>query len=118
MLLAVLSMPVVACASSGGERDLARVSGDSTGAAGRPADPAALTRQALRAAPPADLKFSAERGDPKAVPGGPDPAILPCPSRIARSGMIACRLAAAQDSLREAADASAYRSRAPPRQPA
>ncbi|OLP58244.1 hypothetical protein BJF93_06400 [Xaviernesmea oryzae] len=114
MLLAILSMPIVAAAPAAGQGSLPRSAGDATGSAGRAGEPAALTRQALRAAPPADLKFSAERGDPKAVPGGPDPAILSCPLGLAQASVVACRLAVAEIPVRPLRLSQAHRPRAPP----
>ncbi|MCD7108541.1 hypothetical protein LRX75_05735 [Rhizobium sp. DKSPLA3] len=80
LFAAVLAMPLVASA---------QIVASGTGAFLRPGDVSdrenrdgraadtALSRQALRAAQPADIRFTAERVDAKPVPGGADPFLLP-----------------------------------------
>ncbi|TCQ29348.1 hypothetical protein [Rhizobium sp. PP-CC-3G-465] len=80
LFAAVLAMPLVASA---------QIVASGTGASLRPGDVSdrenrdgraadtALSRQALRAAQPADIRFTAERVDAKPVPGGPGTFFLP-----------------------------------------
>lgn len=80
LFAAVLAMPLVASAQivasgTGAFLRPGNVS-DRENRDGRAAD-TALSRQALRAAQPADIRFTAERVDAKPVPGGPDPFFLP-----------------------------------------
>ena len=42
-----------------------------------------LSRQVVRAFPTADLRFTTERSDGKASPGGPGPLVLPTPFFVA-----------------------------------
>jgi hypothetical protein len=77
LFVAVLSMPLVASAQivASGSGAFGAI-GNLAGRDGRASD-TALSRQALRAAQPADLRFTAERVDAKPLPGGPDPFLLP-----------------------------------------
>lgn len=76
LFAAVLAMPLVASAQivASGTGAFLRP-GDVSGRDGRAAD-TALSRQALRATQPADVRFTTERVDAKPVPGGPDPCLL------------------------------------------
>jgi hypothetical protein len=80
LLVAVLAMPLVASAQivAFGTGALLRT-GDVSGREGRAggAGDTALSRQTLRPAQPADLRFMTERVDAKPLPGGPDPFLTP-----------------------------------------
>ncbi|KQS65200.1 hypothetical protein ASG39_08035 [Rhizobium sp. Leaf371] len=123
LFAAVLAMPLVASAQlvASGTGAFLRP-GDVSGREnrdGRAAEPA-LSRQALRAAQPADVRFTAERIDAKPVPGGPDPlslAVFRAPDLLRPAAFIATagRSHRLDGGVSEAAEARAPPALAPSR---
>lgn len=114
LFAAVLAMPLVASAQivASGTGALLR-GGDVSGRDGRAGD-TALSRQALRAAQPADLRFAAERVDAKPLPGGPDPFLLPFFSSPVLERSVSKQAGVAADHRRHAGVSEAAQARAPP----
>ncbi|CZT34125.1 hypothetical protein [Rhizobium sp. 9140] len=117
LFAAVLAMPLVASA---------QIVASGTGASLRPGDVSdrenrddraadtALSRQALRAAQPADIRFTAERVDAKPVPGGSDPFFLPIFSALALLHPVTVNAPSSRSHLLDGGISEAAEARAPP----
>ncbi|WP_156379601.1 MULTISPECIES: hypothetical protein [unclassified Rhizobium] len=117
LFAAVLAMPLVASAQivASGTGGILR-QGDVSGREnreGRAAD-TALSRQALRASQPADVRFTAERVDAKPVPGGPDPFSLAVFDTPDAPCVVAAKAAGGRSHCLDGGVSEAAEARAPP----
>ncbi|WP_276119189.1 hypothetical protein [Pararhizobium qamdonense] len=74
----------------------------------------ALSRHAVRAFPVADLRFTADRADGKASPGGPGPFLLPAPVFVAAVSYGSMPIAVFSDAVITGAPGDIARARGPP----
>lgn len=74
----------------------------------------ALSRHIVRAFPVADLRFTADRADGKASPGGPGPLLLPAPVLVSTVRYGSMSLAAFSEAVLIAAPGGIVRVRGPP----
>lgn len=114
LFAAVLAMPLVASAQivASGTGALLR-GGDVSGRDGRSGE-TALSRQTVRAAQPADLRFTSERVDAKPLPGGPDPFLMPSFTSPLFERTVSKRASGVTNTRRHAGVSEAAQARAPP----
>lgn len=114
ILAAAIAMQFVASAHGFSSRFLTQENAGNFSIPESGATDTAVSRHVVRAFPVADLRFTADRVDGKASPGGPGPFLLPAPFFVAAAFYGSMPLAGFCETVVAGACADTARARGPP----